>query len=80
VPTELSSGPWQQIAADLFEYNSKPHLIVVDYYSRFLHFTELKRTTATDVVQEMQTIFTRWGIPELLITDNGPQFASHEFR
>ena len=28
----------------------------------------------------MQTIFTRWGIPELLITDNGPQFASHEFR
>jgi len=80
LPTALPSGPWQHIAADLFEYNSKPHLIVVDYYSRFFEFTALKKTTTAEVVREMQTIFTRWGIPELLITDNGPQFASHEFR
>ena len=31
------------------------------------------------MVRELKTIFARFGIPEALVTDNGPQFASKEF-
>ena len=29
---------------------------------------------------EVQTMFTRYGLPEHIVTDNGPQFASTEFK
>ena len=32
------------------------------------------------MVRELKTIFARSGIPEILVTDNGPQFASNEFK
>ena len=31
------------------------------------------------MVPELKTIFARFGIPEILLTDNGLQFASKEF-
>ena len=37
-------------------------------------------TTAHAVVRELKTMFARCGIPEILVTDNGPQFSSNEFQ
>ena len=38
-----------------------------------------KSTTAERTVEVMREIFSRLGIPRELVSDNGPQFASHEF-
>ena len=32
------------------------------------------------VVRELKTMFSCFGIPEILVTDNGPQFSSNEFQ
>ena len=32
------------------------------------------------VVCELKTMFACFGIPEILVTDNGPQFSSNEFQ
>ena len=32
------------------------------------------------VVRELKTMFVRFGIPDILVTDNGPQFSSKEFQ
>jgi hypothetical protein len=42
----VPSRPWQQIGTDLFEWKGKPHLIIVDYYSRYPEVAELRGTKA----------------------------------
>jgi len=35
--------------------------------------------TTTSVIEALRSIFARYGIPEMLISDNGPQYSSKEF-
>ena len=55
------------------------HLLVIDYYSRFIEIAKLTSTTSQAIVSHLKSIFSRYGIPERLISDNGPQYASAEF-
>lgn len=38
-----------------------------------------KTVTSRNVIKEMKAVFAKYGIPDVLVTDNGPQFASAEF-
>ena len=58
----------------------KPFLITVDYYSNFAKLDVLPKTTAGAVIRVLKAQFARHGIPNLLITDNGPQFVSAKFQ
>lgn len=79
ISTPLPTRPWERIAADLCDYGNDTYLIVVDYYSRYIEMTKLFRTTSVNVIQAMMEFFARWGVPETLMSDNGPQFSSQEF-
>ena len=78
-PTKTPDYPWQKIAMDLFELNGHTYLIVVDYYSRWIETVHLKQTTSVTVIEHCKSIFARFGIPEIVLSDNGPQFNSREF-
>ena len=54
-------------------------LIVVDYYSNYIEVARLTSITSRSMIRELQIIFSRCGIPDTLVTDNGPQFSSAEF-
>ena len=54
----------QAIKDDLFDWNGKPHLIVVDYYSRYPEVSEFRNTKARTVINKTKSIFSRHGIPE----------------
>ncbi len=56
-----------------------PYLVVVDYFSRYPEIQKLSSTTSHNIIKALKTIFSRFGIPETVISDNGPQYASHEF-
>ena len=78
--TPLPERPFQQVAADLFQYEGQEYLVLVDYYSRYLEISHLPRITTNTVVGKLKNIFAHHGIPELLVTDNGRQFTSSEFK
>ena len=78
-PTPLPALPWQKVASDLFEWNQSIYLLVVDYYSRYVEIVHVNRPTTAEVVTHLKSLFARHGIPETLISDNGPQYSSREF-
>ena len=56
--TQLPERPWQQVGLDLFEWEGKHYLLVVDYYSRFPEIRLLKHQGATAVIAECRQIFS----------------------
>ncbi|UYV75083.1 K02A2.6-like, partial [Cordylochernes scorpioides] len=80
IPTNFPTRLWQKIGMDLFKFENKWYLVVIDYYSRFPEMIQLDRLTANVVVRSCKSIFARHGIPETVVSDNGTQFgAAREF-
>ena len=46
----------------------------------YIEMARLSATSTQAVVRELKTMFARFGISEILVTDNGPQFSSNEFQ
>ena len=75
LPHEIPHRPWARVRTDLFELNNQPYLILVDYYSGFIEVNLLRGTTSKQIITYCKSQFSCHGIPDILITDNGPQFA-----
>ena len=54
-------------------------LVVVDAYSKFPGMIKMSSTTSQETIQALREIFSRYDLPEILVSDNGPQFVSGEF-
>ena len=67
--TLLPDRPWQRVASDLCEHKNQQFLVVVDYYSRYWEIAHLPKTRRTDVITKPKSIFARFGVPEVLVTD-----------
>ncbi|UYV83269.1 K02A2.6-like [Cordylochernes scorpioides] len=76
IPTNFPTRPWQKIGMDLFKFENKWYLVIIDYYSRFPEMIQLDRLTANVVVRSCKSIFARHGIPETVVSDNGTQFGA----
>ena len=80
LPHSAPSRPWERVGTDLCELNGRHYLVLVDYYSNFIEFDHLKETTSEKVIEFCKSQFARHGIPDIVISDNGPQFSSEKFR
>ena len=78
-PTPTPDFPWQRVASDLFEWQGENYLLVVDYFSRWIEISHVNNLTSQCVINSCKAIFARFGIPEVLFSDNGTQFSSREF-
>jgi len=80
MPSSFPSRPWERLAIDLYDLNGKSHMIVVDYYSRWAEIKRLPSDSSETVVKLLKEIFATHGIPDLVVSDNGPQFACRVFK
>ena len=78
-PFETPSRPWENVATDIFELDGCSYLILVDAYSGFFEMAQLNGTKSSAVINHCKSQFACHGIPDKLISDNGPQFSHHEF-
>ncbi|XP_058817909.1 uncharacterized protein K02A2.6-like [Topomyia yanbarensis] len=80
--TKMPDKPWSDVAIDFLGPLPSGHylLVLVDYFSRFTEVIIMKQTTTDLTVQALFETFSRFGVPETLRSDNGPQFISEPFK
>ena len=78
-PSETPKLAWTKVAMDLFEFDGSHYIVVVDYYSNFYEVELLRDLTAATTILRIKSIFARHGIPEIAVSDNGPQFVNAQF-
>lgn len=80
-PWEVPSGPWRRVHLDFAgPFLGKMFLIAVDSFSKWPEIHVMSSTTAECTVDALRVMFASHGIPERIVTDNGPQFTSEELR
>ena len=79
ITTLLSEYPWQVVGTDLFELDGSHYVLVVDYFSRYPEVTKLTSTLSNNIINTLKVAFSWHGIPEIVRSDNGPQYCSLEF-
>ena len=76
---EVPAVPWSKVVTDIFHYESQPYLLVVDYTSRFPIVRRLKSMSAQNITEQFQSIFSEYGWPDTLVSDNGPCYTAEMF-
>ena len=80
-PWVWPTAPWQCIHVDFTgPFLGHMFLIVVDTHSKWLEVEIMSSTTAEKTIDRLRYIFSHYGLPEQLVSDNGPQFVSLEFK
>ena len=80
-PWVKTTRPWERIHIDFAgPFLGQMWLIVVDDYSKWPEVVRMRNcTTASATIRELRHIFSRNGMPVMLVSDQGPQFTSDEF-
>jgi len=78
-PHPAPQYPFQRIAIDIFHHDYKDYLLLVDYYSGFPEVFKLNSTSTKAIVQFLTPVLSRYGSPELLISDNAANLISEDF-
>ena len=73
--------PWQHLGANFLHFDCNEYLIIINYYSKmpFIRKIPPSQCNAAKMISTLKELFAEHGIPELLCSDNGPQFASTLF-
>ena len=77
---EIPAVPWTKLASDIFHFQNDSYLLIVDFTSRFPVVQKLTSMTAKHVASHFSQVFGEYGWPDTLLTDNGPCYASQEFK
>ena len=73
--------PWESVHADFAELSGRQYLLMIDAFSKWPEVHELgTHATTEQTINAMRRSFSYHGLPRRLVTDNGPQFRSHEFQ
>ena len=72
--------PWQRLHLDFAgPFQGRMYLLVSDAHSKWPEIIKMKGTTANRTIEELRKLFSSYGLPEQVVTDNGLQFSSEEF-
>ena len=78
---EQPEKPWKRLHVDFAgPFCGSMWLILVDAQSKWPEVIQMTSTTASRTVDVLRSLFSRFGIPHQLVSDNGPQFVSEEYK
>ncbi|UYV84327.1 K02A2.6-like [Cordylochernes scorpioides] len=74
-PWRWSTRPCQIIHIDFANKENINLLIVVDSHSKWIEAIPMRETTTRKTIEQLRRLFSSYGLPEELVSDNGPQFT-----
>ena len=77
---DIPLRPWEVFGTDVFHFNNKNYLWLVDYHSEFPIVKRLEGLSAESLITTIKVIFTEYGIPHKLMSDAGMNFVSDKFQ
>ena len=77
---EIPIHPWSKLTSDIFNFQDDSYLLIVDYTSHFPIIRKQNSMTGKAIAHHMQSIFSKYGWPNTLVTDNGPCYTSKKFQ
>ena len=79
-PWVWPTRPWTRLHIDFAgPKEGTMFLVIIDAHSKWMEVIPMKSATTLTTTQRLRMVFSRFGIPESIISDNGPQFSSSEF-
>ena len=57
----------------------KMYLVLIDAHSKWIEIFPTNSCTTATVIDHLHTVFSQFGIPETILSDNGSCFVSEEF-
>ena len=80
-PWEWPRSPWSRVHIDYIgPFLGKMFLLIVDSHSKWLEVHVTTNATTATTIEKLQTTFAGFGLPDVLVSDNGPAFSSDEFK
>ena len=78
-PWRWPTRVWQRVHIDFAEKDGNYFLGLIDSHSKWIEVAHMRSTTAQSTIDQMRLWFAAYGLPEEVVSDNGPQFISQEF-
>ncbi|XP_039456715.1 uncharacterized protein K02A2.6-like [Oreochromis aureus] len=79
-PWEWPESPWSKIHVDYTgPFLREMFLIIVDTHSKWMDIYPVKSSTSQVTIEKLHQSFSVFGLPKMLVSDNGTCFTSAEF-
>lgn len=80
-PWRPAKSPWERVHLDFAgPYMNGMWMLVIDVFSKWVEVVDMRNnTTSENVIRKLRTTFSRYGLPKIMVTDNGPQLVSGLF-
>ena len=76
---DIPQEPWERIAMDYFIMNGRLYILICDYFSKFPFLFQVKTMSFANLKDHLVELFSVEGIPDEIMSDNGPPFNGKEF-
>ena len=76
---EVPLYPWTKLATDIFHFEGASYLLIVDYTSCYPVVCNLTSMTGQHIASQFKLIYSEYGWPETIVSDNGPCYISEIF-
>ena len=75
----VPDSPFDEVSVDFAHVDGQTLLLMVDDYSRFPIVEPVSSTSASAVIPKLDQLFSTFGAPRVVKSDNGPPFNGEEF-
>ncbi|XP_043287520.1 uncharacterized protein K02A2.6-like [Venturia canescens] len=74
-----AEAPYERVHIDfLGPFHGKSYLLIIDAYSKWPEIFEMNKTDSNNTIEKLRECFARFGLRQIIFSDNGRQFTSDE--